>query len=86
MQMHAELIKQYEVEGLLIIYRNLKARLVGPQKCLCRVKDASILSWPTKQGYLEAVDCRNHSVRYDMVLLSRAGLRLRCLIRSPTTL
>jgi len=61
MQMHAELIKQYEVEGLLIIYRNLKDRLVGPKKCLCGVKDKdatiSILSWPTKKGYLEAVDC-----------------------------
>ena len=54
--------------------------------CLSREKDASILSWPAIMGYLEAVDCRNHSVRYDMVLLSRAGLRLRCLIRSPTTL
>ena len=38
---------------------------------------------PQKQ---RTVDCRIHSVRDDMVLLSRAGLRLRCLIRSPTTL
>eukprot|EP00984_Skeletonema_dohrnii_P010905 scaffold4291_cov76-Skeletonema_dohrnii-CCMP3373.AAC.1 len=38
-------------------------------KCLSRVKDASILSWPTI-GSLEAVDCRIHSVRYDMVLES----------------
>eukprot|EP00984_Skeletonema_dohrnii_P028250 scaffold18174_cov75-Skeletonema_dohrnii-CCMP3373.AAC.2 len=29
-------------------------------------------------GSLEAVDCRIHSVRYDMVLESRAGGRLRC--------
>eukprot|EP00984_Skeletonema_dohrnii_P033167 scaffold28821_cov67-Skeletonema_dohrnii-CCMP3373.AAC.2 len=28
-------------------------------------------------GSLEAVDCRIHSVRYDMVLESRAGGRLR---------
>eukprot|EP00984_Skeletonema_dohrnii_P017082 scaffold7700_cov140-Skeletonema_dohrnii-CCMP3373.AAC.5 len=37
-------------------------------------------------GSLEAVDCHIHSVRYVMVLESRAGGRLRCLIRSPTTL
>ena len=36
-------------------------------------------------GPLQAVDCRIHTVRYDMVLESRAGGRLRCLIRSPTT-
>eukprot|EP00985_Skeletonema_marinoi_P030945 scaffold34893_cov66-Skeletonema_marinoi.AAC.1 len=34
----------------------------------------------------EGVDCHIHSVRYDIVLESRAGDRLRCLIRSPTTL
>eukprot|EP00985_Skeletonema_marinoi_P023043 scaffold15044_cov110-Skeletonema_marinoi.AAC.1 len=34
-------------------------------------------------GSLEAVDCHIHSVRYDMVLVSKAGGRLRCLIRSP---
>eukprot|EP00985_Skeletonema_marinoi_P017966 scaffold9979_cov97-Skeletonema_marinoi.AAC.4 len=34
---------------------------------------------------LEAVDCHVHSVRYDMVLESRASSRLRCLIWSPTT-
>eukprot|EP00984_Skeletonema_dohrnii_P011096 scaffold4403_cov164-Skeletonema_dohrnii-CCMP3373.AAC.2 len=37
-------------------------------------------------GSLEAVDLHIDSVRYDMVLESRAGGRLRCLIRSPTTL
>eukprot|EP00985_Skeletonema_marinoi_P031531 scaffold37720_cov147-Skeletonema_marinoi.AAC.2 len=41
-------------------------------------------------GSLEAVDCRIHSVRYDMVCYvlesSAAGGRLGCLIRSPTTL
>eukprot|EP00985_Skeletonema_marinoi_P029881 scaffold29479_cov80-Skeletonema_marinoi.AAC.1 len=31
-------------------------------------------------GPLEAVDCRIYIVRYDMVLESRAGGRLRCLI------
>eukprot|EP00984_Skeletonema_dohrnii_P008482 scaffold3124_cov78-Skeletonema_dohrnii-CCMP3373.AAC.2 len=35
---------------------------------------------------LEAVDRHIDSVRYDMVLESRAGGWLRCLIRSPTTL
>ena len=59
---------------------------IQPNKCLSREKDASILSWPTIMGHLEAVDCHIHSVRYDMVLESRAGGRLRCLIRSPTTL
>eukprot|EP00984_Skeletonema_dohrnii_P021472 scaffold10733_cov138-Skeletonema_dohrnii-CCMP3373.AAC.1 len=34
----------------------------------------------------EAVERHIHSVRYDMVLESIAGGRLRCLIRSPTTL
>eukprot|EP00985_Skeletonema_marinoi_P025940 scaffold19531_cov162-Skeletonema_marinoi.AAC.1 len=34
-------------------------------------------------GSPKAVDCRIHTVRYDMVLESRAGGRLRCLIRSP---
>eukprot|EP00984_Skeletonema_dohrnii_P006072 scaffold2149_cov93-Skeletonema_dohrnii-CCMP3373.AAC.1 len=34
-------------------------------------------------GSLEAVDCHIHSVSYDMVRESRAGGRLRCLIRSP---
>ena len=37
-------------------------------------------------GPLEAVDHHIYSVRYDMVLESKAGGRLRCLIRSPTTL
>eukprot|EP00984_Skeletonema_dohrnii_P013696 scaffold5691_cov81-Skeletonema_dohrnii-CCMP3373.AAC.2 len=37
-------------------------------------------------GSLEAVDRHIHSVRYDMVLESGAHGRLRCLIRSPTTL
>eukprot|EP00984_Skeletonema_dohrnii_P006181 scaffold2212_cov107-Skeletonema_dohrnii-CCMP3373.AAC.2 len=37
-------------------------------------------------GSLEAVDCDIHSVRYDMVLESRAGGRRRCLIKSPVTL
>eukprot|EP00984_Skeletonema_dohrnii_P029653 scaffold20419_cov86-Skeletonema_dohrnii-CCMP3373.AAC.1 len=37
-------------------------------------------------GSLKAVDCHIHSVRYGMKLESRAGSRLRCLIRSPTTL
>eukprot|EP00984_Skeletonema_dohrnii_P011098 scaffold4403_cov164-Skeletonema_dohrnii-CCMP3373.AAC.4 len=37
-------------------------------------------------GSLEAVDRHIDSVRYDMVLECRAGGRLRCLIRSPTTL
>jgi len=37
-------------------------------------------------GSLEAVDCHIHSVRYDMVLESRSGGRLRCHIRSSTTL
>jgi len=37
-------------------------------------------------GSLEAVDCHIHSVRYDMGLQSSFGGRLRCLIRSPTTL
>eukprot|EP00985_Skeletonema_marinoi_P001158 scaffold466_cov104-Skeletonema_marinoi.AAC.3 len=37
-------------------------------------------------GSLEAVDRHIHSVRYDMVLESISGSRLRCLIRSPTTL
>eukprot|EP00984_Skeletonema_dohrnii_P024336 scaffold13444_cov83-Skeletonema_dohrnii-CCMP3373.AAC.1 len=37
------------------------------------------------QGPLEEVDRHMHSVRYDMVLESRAGGRLRCLIRSPMT-
>eukprot|EP00985_Skeletonema_marinoi_P024204 scaffold16696_cov89-Skeletonema_marinoi.AAC.2 len=37
-------------------------------------------------GSLEAVDRHIHSVRNDMVLESRADGRLRCLIRSPTTL
>eukprot|EP00985_Skeletonema_marinoi_P027576 scaffold22892_cov202-Skeletonema_marinoi.AAC.1 len=31
-------------------------------------------------GTLQAVDCHIHSVRYDMVLESRAGGRLSCLI------
>eukprot|EP00984_Skeletonema_dohrnii_P027148 scaffold16610_cov100-Skeletonema_dohrnii-CCMP3373.AAC.1 len=31
-------------------------------------------------GSLEAVDCHTHSVRYDMVLESRACGRLRCLV------
>eukprot|EP00984_Skeletonema_dohrnii_P018111 scaffold8372_cov88-Skeletonema_dohrnii-CCMP3373.AAC.2 len=35
---------------------------------------------------LEAVERHMHSVRYDMVLEGRAGGRLKCLIRSPTTL
>eukprot|EP00984_Skeletonema_dohrnii_P027480 scaffold17026_cov72-Skeletonema_dohrnii-CCMP3373.AAC.1 len=34
-------------------------------------------------GSLQADDCRIHSVRFDRVLESRAGGRLRCLIRSP---
>eukprot|EP00984_Skeletonema_dohrnii_P027030 scaffold16454_cov80-Skeletonema_dohrnii-CCMP3373.AAC.1 len=34
-------------------------------------------------GPLQAVDCHTRSVRYDMVLESRAGGHLRCLIRSP---
>eukprot|EP00984_Skeletonema_dohrnii_P013695 scaffold5691_cov81-Skeletonema_dohrnii-CCMP3373.AAC.1 len=33
-----------------------------------------------------AVERHIHSVRYDMVLESGAGGRLKCLIRSPTTL
>eukprot|EP00984_Skeletonema_dohrnii_P026225 scaffold15552_cov116-Skeletonema_dohrnii-CCMP3373.AAC.1 len=39
-------------------------------------------------GSSEAVDCHIHSVRYDMVRERdfRACGRLRCLIRSPTTL
>eukprot|EP00984_Skeletonema_dohrnii_P021239 scaffold10554_cov76-Skeletonema_dohrnii-CCMP3373.AAC.1 len=37
-------------------------------------------------GTLKAIDCHINSVRYDMVLESTAGGRLRCLIRSPTTL
>eukprot|EP00984_Skeletonema_dohrnii_P011416 scaffold4551_cov205-Skeletonema_dohrnii-CCMP3373.AAC.3 len=37
-------------------------------------------------GSLEAVERHIHSVRHDMVLESIAGGRLRCLIRSPTTL
>eukprot|EP00984_Skeletonema_dohrnii_P015099 scaffold6462_cov107-Skeletonema_dohrnii-CCMP3373.AAC.1 len=37
-------------------------------------------------GSLEAVERHINSVRYDMVLESRAGGRLRCLIRTPTTL
>eukprot|EP00984_Skeletonema_dohrnii_P018110 scaffold8372_cov88-Skeletonema_dohrnii-CCMP3373.AAC.1 len=37
-------------------------------------------------GSLEAVERHIHSVRYDMVLESRAGGSLKCLIRSPTTL
>eukprot|EP00984_Skeletonema_dohrnii_P031619 scaffold24339_cov72-Skeletonema_dohrnii-CCMP3373.AAC.1 len=37
-------------------------------------------------GSLEAVDRHIHSVTYDMVLESGAHGRLRCLIRSPTTL
>eukprot|EP00984_Skeletonema_dohrnii_P013817 scaffold5772_cov96-Skeletonema_dohrnii-CCMP3373.AAC.1 len=41
---------------------------------------------PNSNGSLEAVDRDIHSVRYDMVLESRAGGHLRCLIRSPTTL
>eukprot|EP00985_Skeletonema_marinoi_P029662 scaffold28582_cov86-Skeletonema_marinoi.AAC.1 len=37
-------------------------------------------------GSLEAVDCRIHSVRYDMVLVSRAGCYSKLgLIRSPMT-
>eukprot|EP00984_Skeletonema_dohrnii_P009396 scaffold3601_cov83-Skeletonema_dohrnii-CCMP3373.AAC.1 len=56
-------------------------------QCLSRVKDASILSWPTNyNGSLEAVDCHLHSVRYDMAFKRGAGGRLRCIIRSPTTL
>eukprot|EP00984_Skeletonema_dohrnii_P019554 scaffold9371_cov84-Skeletonema_dohrnii-CCMP3373.AAC.1 len=37
-------------------------------------------------GSLEAVERHIHSVRYDMVLESGAGGRLRCLIRLPSTL
>ena len=37
-------------------------------------------------GSLEAVDCHIHCVRYDIVLESNAGVRLRCLIRSPMML
>eukprot|EP00984_Skeletonema_dohrnii_P023831 scaffold12927_cov106-Skeletonema_dohrnii-CCMP3373.AAC.1 len=37
-------------------------------------------------GSSAAVDRPIHSVRYDMGLESIAGGRLRCLIRSPTTL
>eukprot|EP00984_Skeletonema_dohrnii_P028669 scaffold18731_cov188-Skeletonema_dohrnii-CCMP3373.AAC.6 len=37
-------------------------------------------------GSLEAVARHIDSVRYDMVLESRADGRLRCLMRSPTTL
>eukprot|EP00984_Skeletonema_dohrnii_P033281 scaffold29332_cov80-Skeletonema_dohrnii-CCMP3373.AAC.1 len=37
-------------------------------------------------GSLEAVDRLVHCVRNDMVRVSRVGGRLRCLIRSPTTL
>ena len=37
-------------------------------------------------GPLQAVDCHSNGVRYDMALDSKAGGRLRCLIRSPTTL
>eukprot|EP00984_Skeletonema_dohrnii_P020613 scaffold10098_cov95-Skeletonema_dohrnii-CCMP3373.AAC.1 len=37
-------------------------------------------------GSLQAVDRHIHSVRYDMVLEGIARGRLRCRIRSPTTL
>eukprot|EP00985_Skeletonema_marinoi_P004155 scaffold1814_cov110-Skeletonema_marinoi.AAC.3 len=37
-------------------------------------------------GSLEAVDCHIHSVRYDMAVNIDTGGRIRCLIRSPTTL
>eukprot|EP00984_Skeletonema_dohrnii_P028383 scaffold18363_cov105-Skeletonema_dohrnii-CCMP3373.AAC.3 len=40
------------------------------------------LQWVT----LEAVDCRIHSVRYDIAVNREAGGNLRCFIRSPTTL
>eukprot|EP00984_Skeletonema_dohrnii_P021839 scaffold11012_cov86-Skeletonema_dohrnii-CCMP3373.AAC.1 len=43
-------------------------------QCLSRDKDASTLSWPTIMG------------RYDMAVNRDSGVRLRCLIRSPTTL
>eukprot|EP00984_Skeletonema_dohrnii_P008701 scaffold3246_cov104-Skeletonema_dohrnii-CCMP3373.AAC.3 len=33
-----------------------------------------------------SVDCHLHSVRYDMAVNRGAGGRLRCIIRSPTTL
>eukprot|EP00984_Skeletonema_dohrnii_P030131 scaffold21325_cov94-Skeletonema_dohrnii-CCMP3373.AAC.1 len=37
-------------------------------------------------GSLAAVDSHIHSVRYDMAVNRGAGGRLRCIIRSPTTL
>eukprot|EP00984_Skeletonema_dohrnii_P000058 scaffold15_cov85-Skeletonema_dohrnii-CCMP3373.AAC.4 len=48
-------------------------------KCLSRKKAASALSWPTI-GSLEAVDCRIHSVRYDMAVNRGAGA---CCLRWP---
>eukprot|EP00985_Skeletonema_marinoi_P021459 scaffold13170_cov184-Skeletonema_marinoi.AAC.4 len=37
-------------------------------------------------GSLQAVDCHIHCVRYDMAVNRGAGGRVRCIIRSPTTL
>eukprot|EP00985_Skeletonema_marinoi_P015187 scaffold7782_cov84-Skeletonema_marinoi.AAC.1 len=37
-------------------------------------------------GSLKAVDCHVHSVRYDMAVNRDSCGRLRCLIRTPTTL
>eukprot|EP00985_Skeletonema_marinoi_P020259 scaffold11956_cov89-Skeletonema_marinoi.AAC.1 len=72
----------------------LKCLIRSPTRCsdadttsksVSREKDASIYTiMANYNGSLEAVDCHIRSVRNDMVLESRAGGRLRCLIRSPT--
>eukprot|EP00985_Skeletonema_marinoi_P024705 scaffold17425_cov170-Skeletonema_marinoi.AAC.1 len=54
-------------------------------QCLSRAKDFYTIMANCNES-LEAVDCHIYSVRYDMVLESRAGGRLRCLIRSPMSL
>eukprot|EP00985_Skeletonema_marinoi_P024750 scaffold17514_cov108-Skeletonema_marinoi.AAC.1 len=50
-----------------------------------RSNNASILSWPTIMTHYKLLIVIL-SARYDRVLESRAGGRLSCLIRSPTTL
>ena len=59
---------------------------VTPKQCLSREKRCFYTTMANYDGSLEAVDCHIHSVRYDLVLESRVGGRLRCFIRSPTTL
>eukprot|EP00984_Skeletonema_dohrnii_P004046 scaffold1394_cov118-Skeletonema_dohrnii-CCMP3373.AAC.1 len=70
----------------LIRSRTTLQRRIYDQPMLEPCKRCFYTTMPNYNGSLKAVDCHIHSVRYDMVLESRAGGRLRCLIRPHTML